>query len=347
MQRAVTQHVDLIGKWLQAYMIQAAQVGPGSRVLEIGSGGYNAALLAEVVGPAGTVVSVDIDAQVVANARTALTQAGYPQVKVICADGEHGYADGGPYDAVIVTVETSDVPPAWTGQLASGGVLVTPLRMRGHTRCLTLRPDGDDLAATKALQCGFVPMQGHGRDPGLRIPLRGDDAVLMLDDPTTHVDGDALRAALDGPSVQRWSPVMVAIDDGNAFEAVHLWLASQPRPYGILRVDRGKTAGLLDPQDRFFCPTLLSEDSFAYLTLRKQDAQMWQFGAHGFGPVAETLVTDLIDLLTTWSTQHRMGPGPRITVHPAGTRLPDSSGLRLLVPRRHTLTAITWPGSRR
>lgn len=89
--------------WLQAYMIQAAQVGPGSRVLEIGSGGYNAALLAEVVGPAGTVVSVDIDAQVVANARTALTQAGYPQVKVICADGEHGYADGGPYDAVIVT----------------------------------------------------------------------------------------------------------------------------------------------------------------------------------------------------------------------------------------------------
>jgi hypothetical protein len=34
-------------------------------------------------------------------------------------------------------------------------------------------------------------------------------------------------------------------------------------------------------------------------------------------------------------------------VHPAGTSLPDSSGLRLLVARRHTLTAITWPGSRR
>ncbi|WP_433294409.1 methyltransferase, FxLD system [Actinoplanes sp. CA-030573] len=333
--------------WLQAYMIQAAQVRPGSRVLEIGSGGYNAALLAEVVGPAGTVVSVDIDAHVVAHARTALTQAGYPQVQVICADGEHGYADGGPYDAVIVTVETSDVPPDWTGQLASGGVLVIPLRMRGHTRCLTLRADGDHLVATAALQCGFVPMQGHGRDPGRRIPLRGDDAVLMLDDPTTRVDEDALRAALDRPSVQRWSPVTAAIDDGHAFETVHLWLASQPRPYGILKVDREKTAGLLDPQDRFFCPTLLTEDSFAYLTLRKQDAETWQFGAHGFGPAADALVADLIDLLTVWNAQHRAGPGPRITVHPAGTRLPDSSGMRLLVPRRHTLTAITWAGSER
>jgi protein-L-isoaspartate(D-aspartate) O-methyltransferase len=124
-------------------------------------------------------------------------------------------------------------------------------------------------------------------------------------------------------------------------------LASQPRPYGILKIDRTKTAGLLDPQDRFFCPTLLTEDSFAYLTLRMQDAETLQFGAHGFGPTADAVVADLIDLLTVWNAQHRTGPGPRITVHPAGTRLPDSRGLRLLVPRRHTLTAITWPGNER
>ncbi|MEV4709584.1 methyltransferase, FxLD system [Actinoplanes sp. NPDC049316] len=330
--------------WLQAYMIEAAALRPGSRVLEIGSGGYNAALLAEVVGSAGTVVTVDIDAQVVANARTGLARAGYPQVQVICADGEHGYADGGSYDAVIVTVETSDVPPAWTRQLTADGVLVIPLRMRGHTRCLTLRPDGDHLVATAAVQCGFVSMQGHGRDPVRRVPLRGDDAVLVLDDTTTQVDGDALRAALDPSGVLRWSPVTAAIDDGSAFEAVHLWLASQPRPYGILTVDREKTAGLLDPQDRFFCPTLLTSDSFAYLTLHKQDTETWQFGAHGYGPAADTLVAELIDLLTVWNEQHRAGPGPRITVHPDGLPLPPTGSLRLLVPRRHTTTAITWPG---
>ncbi|GIF01536.1 methyltransferase domain-containing protein [Paractinoplanes rishiriensis] len=107
MQRTVTQHVDQIGKWLQAYMLEAARLRLGSRVLEIGSGGYNAALLTEVVGPTGTVVSVDIDEDVVDNARRALAQAGYPQVRVEHADGDNGYADGGRYDAVIVTVETS------------------------------------------------------------------------------------------------------------------------------------------------------------------------------------------------------------------------------------------------
>jgi protein-L-isoaspartate(D-aspartate) O-methyltransferase len=333
--------------WLQAYMIEAAALSPGSRVLEIGSGGYNAALLAEVVGPAGTVVTVDIDAQVVANTRTGLARAGYPQVQVICGDGEHGYADGGPYDAVIVTVETSDVPTAWIRQLTAVGVLVIPLRMRGHTRCLTLRPDGDHLVATAALQCGFVSVQGHGRDPVRRIPLRGEDAVLVLDDTTTQVDGDALRAALDTPGVLQWSPVTAALDDGSAFESVHLWLASQPRPYGILAVDREKTAGLLDPQDRFFCPTLLTDDSFAYLTLRRQNAETLQFGGHGYGPAADTLVAELIDLLTAWDEQHRVSSGPRITVHPTGSRAPDSGRLRLLVPRRHTTTAITWSGRAR
>lgn len=154
MQRTVAQHVDLIGKWLQAYMLEQAVLRPGSRVLEIGSGGYNAALIAEVVGPAGTVVSIDIDADVVANARAALARAGHPQVQVVHGDGELGHAVGGPYDAVIVTVNASDIPPAWTEQLAPGGLLVAPVRMRANTRCLTLQRRGDHLAATAALQCG-------------------------------------------------------------------------------------------------------------------------------------------------------------------------------------------------
>lgn len=144
--------------WLQAYMVEAARLRPGSRVLEIGSGGYNAALLAEVVGPTGSVVSVDIDEEVVAAARSALNRAGYPQVQVVHSDGEFGYAAGGPYDAVIVTVEAADIPPAWTDQLAADGMLVLPLRMRGNVRCLTLKPAEDHLVAVASLQCGFVPL---------------------------------------------------------------------------------------------------------------------------------------------------------------------------------------------
>jgi protein-L-isoaspartate(D-aspartate) O-methyltransferase len=144
--------------WLQAYMLEQAQLRPGARVLEIGSGGYNAALAAELVGPTGTVVSIDIDPVIVANAGAALTAAGYPQVAVVCGDGEYGYEPGGRYDAVIVTANATDIPPAWVRQLTPWGRLIVPLRTRGHTRCLTLTRRGDHLVATAAAQCGFVAL---------------------------------------------------------------------------------------------------------------------------------------------------------------------------------------------
>ncbi|MFI1996719.1 methyltransferase, FxLD system [Actinoplanes sp. NPDC020271] len=328
--------------WLQAYMVEQAEIQPGARVLEIGSGGYNAALIAELAGPQGQIVTVDIDADVTTAARAYLDRAGYPHVHVVHGDGEHGHQTGAPYDAIIITVEAADIPPAIIEQLETDGVIVMPLRMRGITRTLTLRPRGDHLAATAALQCGFVPMQGAGRDLTRRILLRGDAVVLRLDD-ATEVDAAALAAALDRPRADVWSPVTITMQEGTSFEGLHLWLASQPRPFGTLIIDRERTAGLLDPQDKFTCPTLLSTDSLAYLTMRKTGDNCWQFGAHGFGPDAGTLTSDLIDLLTVWDRDYRPGPAPHITVHPTGTSLPDGDHLRLLVPRRHTTIAVTWP----
>ncbi|AYF26698.1 hypothetical protein CSH63_04315 [Micromonospora tulbaghiae] len=66
--------------WLQAYMLEQAGLRPGARVLEVGSGGYNAALIADIFGPGGTVTTVDIDAAVIDRARTTLDRAGYRQV---------------------------------------------------------------------------------------------------------------------------------------------------------------------------------------------------------------------------------------------------------------------------
>ena len=51
----------------------------------------------------------------------------------------------------------------------------------------------------------------------------------------------------------------------------------------------------------------------------------------------------MIDLIGRWDRRHRYGPGPAITVHPAGAARSGTDQLRLLVPRRHSLTAITWP----
>lgn len=98
--------------WLQATMLEQAELGPGMRCLEVGSGGYNAALMAELVGPTGQVTTVDIDPFVTDRARQFLANAGYEQVNVMLADAEGGVTDHAPYDRIIVTVGVWDIPPA-------------------------------------------------------------------------------------------------------------------------------------------------------------------------------------------------------------------------------------------
>ena len=119
---------------IQAFMLEQADIRRGMRVLEIGSGGYNAALIAELVGEAGEVTTIDIDPDVIDRARSLLSAAGYRHVHVIVADGEKGEPSRAPYDRIVVTVEAADLAPAWVDQLTEQGRIVMPLRMRGLTR---------------------------------------------------------------------------------------------------------------------------------------------------------------------------------------------------------------------
>lgn len=158
----------------------------GARVLEIGTTGYNAAVIAEVAAPGRHVVTLDIDPEVSAWAHAAQEAAGYgDRVSVATDDGEHGVPGHGLFDAIIVTAGAWDVPPSWLAQLADGGTLVVPLRMNGVTRSITFVKDGSHLASTSAVTCGFVPMQGAGGQPetfiqvpapcGAHITLRYED----------------------------------------------------------------------------------------------------------------------------------------------------------------------------
>ncbi|TYB95447.1 methyltransferase, FxLD system [Micromonospora sp. WP24] len=330
--------------WLQAMMLHAAHLRPGAHVLEVGSGGYNAALIAEVVGPHGTVTSIDIDPDVTAHARAALDTAGYPHVEVATADAETGWPAATPYDAVIVTVEASDLPPAWLDQLAPDGTLVVPLRMRGNKRCLTLTRETDHLIAIDSIVCGFVPMQGTASHPVTRHALLGEEVTLRIDDPDTRaLNLDALPTALSGPQIVAWSAV--TIPPATSFDSLHLWLASQPLPYGQLAVDRDRAADL-EPQNWVACPALLTDDSITYLTIRRLDDTAWQFGTRGYGPHAAPLTQHLLDLIAEWDRHHRTTPGPHIAVYPNGTVPPPTDQPRLVVTRRHSTTTITWTTSR-
>lgn len=118
-----------------AMMLEAAGLSPGLSVLEIGTGsGYNAALLASVVG-AENVTTVEIDTQLAERATAALKQTGWP-IEVVTGDGEKGYPPRSPFDRVMATAAVNVVPYAWVEQTRPGGMLVVPFGTAFHSGAL-------------------------------------------------------------------------------------------------------------------------------------------------------------------------------------------------------------------
>lgn len=145
-----------------AMMLEALDLAPGMRVLEIGAGtGYNAALMAEMVGDARLVTTIDIDADVVAQTRRLLARAGYGGVRVIEGDGALGYSESGPFDRIVATVGCADVSWAWVDQLRPDGLLLLPLDYGGSHPLVKLRVvEPGRLAGCIAGWTGFMRIQG-------------------------------------------------------------------------------------------------------------------------------------------------------------------------------------------
>jgi protein-L-isoaspartate(D-aspartate) O-methyltransferase len=110
-----------------AIMMETLDLSPGLRVLEIGTGsGYNAALIAEVVGRKGTVVTVERIKELADFAKENLKRTGYGWVKVVTGDGSLGYEEGAPWDRILVTACAPEIPEPLIKQLKVGGNWVPP-----------------------------------------------------------------------------------------------------------------------------------------------------------------------------------------------------------------------------
>lgn len=190
-----------------AGMLDALDIQPGARVLEIGTGtGYNAALLAELVGPRGHVLTVDIDGQLVSAARQNLAAAGYQdRVEVLLADGATALAASDSVDRVIATaaVQLGRVPYAWVAQTRPGGVILAPMRTElasGPLVRLQVDPDGVAHGQAVRLRVGFMELRAQ-RTPGASwSALRWDDPdiepTLTEVDPFTALLCEAPRWAI-------------------------------------------------------------------------------------------------------------------------------------------------------
>jgi protein-L-isoaspartate(D-aspartate) O-methyltransferase len=344
---------------IQAVQLEQADVRPGMRVLEIGSGGYNAALLAAMVGAAGEVTSIDIDPEIIARARACLDAAGYPHVRTAVADGATAAPEHGPYDRIVVTARSWDIPPAWVEQLAPDGRIVVPLRLRCLTRTVAL----DRARGTTAWLTGrdvrlssFVPIQGAGahedqiallpatvtggdNGPG-RVQLRTDG----LSDDDLAAMSAAVADAINGPT--RHHPVIVWT--GVEFDHVDdldLWLILRLRAAAILSTDREITdTGQATSITRAGAPALVSTGGFAYRTKRPvPGTDTFETGVLAWGRDADELAAQYAETVLDWGRYRATGGrGPQLEIHPAGAPIDADPGQRV-VDKTHSRIVVSWP----
>jgi protein-L-isoaspartate(D-aspartate) O-methyltransferase len=349
---------------MMAIMLEQLAVRPGDRVLEIGAGtGYNAALMARIVGPAGSVTAVDIDRDLIDSAADHLAAAGVSGVELVCADGALGHAPAAPYDRIVLTVGSSDVRPEWVTQLAPGGRLLLPLAVRGSqlSVALDLGPDGL-LRSDSVRGCAFIRLRGVGAAAETVVPLGNGVSMQMPEDAEPAFDTAMLAAALDAPGPVR--PAVAPLGPQDVWDGFGLWLAlTDPRAVRLLaRDDRGA-----DDPDGADAPRVGTPaaglathmfptgSSFAAVALVGPGPGVALAGPLGavdrgptaacvrsFGPGGSVPADRMLGALAAWDAAGRpQAGGLQLLVAPRPLRLGLMPGAVVSMP--HAVVAASWP----
>lgn len=346
-----------------ALMLEQLAVAPGNRVLEIGAGtGYNAALLAYLAGQDGSVVTLDVDGDIVDGARAALARTGFPGVLVVRGDGALGYAPGAPYNRIIATVRARDVPLAWQDQLAPGGRIVVPLRVHGGvTRSVAFRRTrqaGPILCSVSSVMCGFMPMRASiASDPRQSLPLTGSGDVQLeiFGEQGDIVDHRALNGVFS--SAREAVRTGVWLRDAHSAQWLYLWLTCTLRG-GLFTMQVRRTAidaGVVAPFFRWGAVGTVADASLAYLSFDPGEADPdgetdpdgeadREVSAVGHGPRGRELAEALAAGVRAWHSGYRTQTA-RFEIWPAGAASSPALNARedlFVFPTAANVLVVAW-----
>jgi protein-L-isoaspartate(D-aspartate) O-methyltransferase len=332
-----------------ATMLEQLDVRPGHKVLELGAGtGYNAGLLGLLAAGTGHVTTIDVDDDLVEGARAGLAAAGVTNVDVILGDGAVGHAANAPYDRIEATVGAHGVPHAWIDQLAPGGRLVAPLRLRGSvSRSIAFEKTDDGLRSIGSEMNTFMPLRrGIADDPRVFIDLTGDSAVTLVTNGDQTVDADSLTGVLRKPKTEVWTGV--TLRGPESAEWLELWLTCV-LPNGLSRMPA--TAQAVD-EGLVTAPYPSSTATFnggtlTYLSRRLADrkapdgANLWEFGVIGHGPDAKHLADEVAQQVRVWDREYR-GREVRFEIQSLDTPPPAQTEGRFAIDNGLNRVIVEW-----
>jgi len=142
--------------YIVALMLEALEISPADKVLEIGTGsGYVTALLAEL---AARVISIERHASLAESAAAQLERLGYSNVKLVTGDGTRGFPEAAPYDAIIVSAAAPEMPPDLIAQLGEGGRMIIPVGAEDGQQLRLVHMEGAQPRIEFRELCRFVPL---------------------------------------------------------------------------------------------------------------------------------------------------------------------------------------------
>lgn len=147
--------------YMVAVMTELLELHGDEKVLEIGTGsGYQASILAEL---SREVYTIDRVASLAEHARQVFQSLAYNNIHIKVADGTLGWTENAPFDRIITTAASPEIPDPLMEQLAMDGILIIPVGSRYSQQILKIKKTKDEILEGYHTSCVFVPLIGeHG-----------------------------------------------------------------------------------------------------------------------------------------------------------------------------------------